>query len=112
MSILTNANLHSAPGGLAAPAIAAGLGSAVGLAGGVAGIAGAGAAGASFAGMMGSTVGVLTITGGIGVAGGNYVGAKTARRIGEVMVSHEQKYSSSRYLLAHPVTDRICCLRA
>ena len=76
----------SSAGGLAAPAIAAGLGSAVGLAGAAVGVAGAGGAGASFAGMAGSAAGVLSIGGGIGIAGGNYVGAKTARRIGEVMV--------------------------
>ncbi len=73
-------------GGLAAPAIAAGFGAAVGMAGGAAGVAGAGAAGASFAGALGSTVGIVGIGGGIGVAGGNYVGAKTARRIADISV--------------------------
>jgi len=64
-------------GGLAAPAIAAGIGAAVSLAGGGA----AAAAGAS--GFLATTVGAATVMSSMGVAGGSYTGAHMARRIGE-----------------------------
>ena len=64
-------------GGLAAPAIAAGIGAAISLAGGGA----AAAAGAT--GFLATTAGAATVMSSMGVAGGSYAGAHMARRIGE-----------------------------
>ena len=71
--------LKNAPraGGLAAPAIAAGIGAAISLAGGGA----AAAAGAT--GFLATTAGAATVMSSMGVAGGSYAGAHMARRIGE-----------------------------
>lgn len=64
-------------GGLAAPAIAAGLGSAITLGGSTLGIAGAGAAGGTIASVFGTTAGAAVLGGSIGIAGGNFAGSKT-----------------------------------
>ncbi len=65
------------PGGLAAPAIASGIGAAISLAGGGA----AAAAGAT--GFLATTAGTAAVCSGMGVAGGSYAGTHMARRIGE-----------------------------
>lgn len=67
-------------GGLAAPAIAAGLGSAITLGGSTLGIAGAGAVGGTVASVFGTTAGAAVLGGSIGIAGGNLAGTKTVRR--------------------------------
>lgn len=63
-------------GGLAAPAIASGIGAAITLAGGGA----AAAAGAS--GFLATTAGTAAVVSSMGVAGGSYAGTHMARRIG------------------------------
>jgi hypothetical protein len=68
----------SCAGGLAAPAIAAGIGAAISMAGGGA----AAAAGAS--GFLATTAGAAAVMSSMGIAGGSYAGAHMARRIGEI----------------------------
>ena len=75
-----------AAGGLAAPAIAAGIGAAISLAGGGA----AAAAGAT--GFLATTAGAATVMSGMGVAGGSYAGAHMARRIGDSLLPWQGLY--------------------
>lgn len=73
-------------GGLAAPAIASGIGAAITLAGGGA----AAAAGAT--GFLATTAGTAAVVSSMGVAGGSYAGTHMARRIGAVPpVMHDFK---------------------
>lgn len=68
----------SRAGGLAAPAIAAGIGAAISLVGG----AGAAAAAASASGFLATAAGTAATAAGVGVAGGSFAGSRMARRVG------------------------------
>ncbi|CAL8467974.1 g7512 [Coccomyxa elongata] len=70
--------LFALTGGLAAPAIASGIGAAITMAGGGA----AAAAGAT--GFLATTAGTAAVVSSMGVAGGSYAGTHMARRIGNV----------------------------
>ena len=65
-------------GGLAAPAIAAGIGAAISLVGG----ASAAAAAASASGFLATAAGTAATAAGVGVAGGSFAGSRMARRVG------------------------------
>ena len=76
--LLTLPVAPSCAGGLAAPAIAAGIGAAISLVGG----AGAAAAAASASGFLATAAGTAATAAGVGVAGGSFAGSRMARRVG------------------------------
>eukprot|EP00884_Botryococcus_braunii_P013340 jgi/Botrbrau1/22006/Bobra.0024s0022.1 len=70
--------LFALSGGLAAPAIAASMGAAIGLAGGSAAMAG------GVTSFLATTAGTAMLASGVGAAGGTFAGSRMARRIGRV----------------------------
>lgn len=74
----TSSHGYVLAGGLAAPAIAAGIGAAISLVGG----AGAAAAAASASGFLATAAGTAATAAGVGVAGGSFAGSRMARRVG------------------------------